>query len=297
MEHSVEEVCALLQRVKLGHCVPMIARHKVNGHELLKCTQSEFVRLLTTEGMLPFKARTAWDQLRPYVKPVTGHTKHIVRALVVGMDNYSGGGLPPLTNSVKDALAIAELLESAGVKVTVKLNLTIDEFKAATDEHIASLNEGDISILFYAGHGHMLKNMQRLMAIPKGDKPDFVKDALRVEVLANKMSKKKTLANIFFLDCCRDFKYEETRGTTPLPTGANVISFACSPNHKAYDGAEVGHGLYTQCLLRHLLTPGIDILEMLQRVGDDLIALAASRGCDQRSYFNSSLNRKLFLFQ
>merc|ERR1711988_1433350 len=127
--------------------------------------------------------------------------------------------------------------------------------------------------LFYAGHGHMLNNMQRLMAIPKGDKPDFVKDALRVEVLANKMSKKKTLANIFFLDCCRDFKYKETRGTTPLPTtGGNIISFACSPNHKAYDGAEVGHGLYTECLLKHLLTPGIDIIEMLHRVANDLIA-------------------------
>ena len=105
-----------------------------------------------------------------------------------------------------------------------------------------------------------------------------------------------TLANIFFLDCCRDFKYEENRGTTPLPTGGNIISFACSPNHKAYDGAEVGHGLYTECLRRHLLTPGIDILEVLQRVANDLIALAASVGCDQRSYFHSSMDRKLFLF-
>ena len=296
MDHSAEEVCALLNRVKLGHCVPFIMKNAVNGRELLKCTQAEFVRLLTTGGMLPFKARAAWDQLQPFVKPATGRTKHIVRALVVGIDNYSGGGLPPLKNPAKDALAIAELLESAGVIVTRKLNLTIDEFRAATDEHIKSLNEGDISMLFYAGHGHMLNNMQRLMAIPKGDKPDFVKDALRVEVLANKMSKKKTLANIFFLDCCRDFKYEETRGTTPLPTGGNIISFACSPNHKAYDGAEVGHGLYTECLRRHLLTPGIDILEVLQRVANDLIALAASVGCDQRSYFNSSMGRKLFLF-
>ena len=105
-----------------------------------------------------------------------------------------------------------------------------------------------------------------------------------------------TLANIFFLDCCRDFKYEETRGTTPLPTGGNVISFACLPNHRAYDGAEVGHGLYTKCLLKHLLTPGIDIIEMLKRVGKDLRALAESRGCKQRSDYNSSLNCKLIVF-
>ena len=296
-DFTVDDVCALLNRINLGHCVQAITKNKVNGRELLRCRQSEFIRFLKAEGMLAFKARAAWEQLYPYVKPAAGHAKYIVRALVVGMDDYSGGGLPPLKNSVKDALAIADILKGAGVNVTVKLNLPIDEFKAATNEHIASLNEGDISMLFYAGHGHMLKNMQRLVAIPKGDKPDFAKDALSVEVLAIKMSRRKTKANIFFLDCCRSFKYAETRGTAPIAVGANVISFACSPNHEAYDGAEVGHGLYTQCLIRHLLTPGIDILEMLQRVGEELIALAASMGCKQRSYYTSSLNHKLVVFQ
>jgi len=241
------------------------------------------------------------EKLQPHLKTAVGQAKHTIRALIVGVNDYSGD-LAPLKNSVNDARAIAKILESAGVKVTLKLNLTVDEFKAVTDEHISSLNEGDVSMLFYAGHGHMLKNTHRLMAIPKGDKAHFSKDALRVEVLANEMSKRKTKANIFFLDCCRTFKYEETatRGTTTLrgsAGGGNVISFACSPNHGASDGGKVGHGLYTKCLLRHLLTPGIDILEMLQRVGNDLIALSASRGRKQRSYFHSSLNHKVFLFK
>ena len=72
-KHSVEDLCALLERAQLGHCVPAIAKNKVNGRELLACTQSEFIHLLTDGGMLPFKARAAWDQLQPCLKPVSGH--------------------------------------------------------------------------------------------------------------------------------------------------------------------------------------------------------------------------------
>ena len=71
--HSVEDICALLQTVQLGHCVPIIAKNRVNGRELLKCTQSEFIHMLTIGGMLPFKARAAWDQLQPCLEPAVGH--------------------------------------------------------------------------------------------------------------------------------------------------------------------------------------------------------------------------------
>jgi len=297
---TTEELCRVLKEIGLGKCVPIIKTQEMDGDELLHYRQNEFIDLLVGSGFSAPKSRATWDKLEPHLKPAEGRaSKHIVRALVIGMDKY-GGGLTPLKNGVNDAYAMAAKLESAGVIVTVVINVTIDGLKAETDKYVASLNEGDVGLLFYAGHGTMFKNTQRMIAIPKGEKVDYNKDTLKVEVLVNKMSRQKTKANIVFLDCCRDFIYEpkhhDSRGGESLSEQGNVISFACSPNHQAYDGADLDHGLYTTCLLKHILTPNIDVIEMLRRVNQDLIALSKRLGREQIPYINQSLNITLCLF-
>ena len=296
-----DQLCGVLSEIGLDKFVPIIKTQEMDGDELLHYKKKEFIDLLTDNGFSAPKARTAWDKLESHLKPAEGRVgKHVVRAFVVGIDKY-GGGLTPLKNGVKDAYAVAKKLESAGVMVTVVTNVTIDELKAEADKYVKSLNEGDVSLLFYAGHGHMFNNMQRMMAIPKGEKANFKTDTLKVEVLLNKMSKRKTKANIVFLDCCRDFVYKETRGNVISyaledKVLGSVISYACSPNHSAHDGTDVGHGLYTKCLLRHILTPDIDVAEMLKRVNKDLIALSKELGIKQVPFINSSVNDILCLF-
>ena len=291
----------MLDEIGLHKCVPIVKDEGMDGHELLNHTQKDFTDLLMDNGLKAPKARTMWEKLQSHLKPAEGRrSQHVVRALVVGMDKY-GGGLNPLKNSVKDAYAMAAKLESAGVIVTLVTNVTIDELKAETNKYISTLEEGDVGLLFYAGHGKTFKNTQRIVAIPKGEKVDYDTDTLKVEVLLNKMSKQKTKANIIFLDCCRDFKYEvkysDARGGESTTSGqCNVVSYACSPNAKAYDGGDVGHGLYTKCLLKHILTPNIDVIEMLRRVNQDLIALCEELGLKQIPYINLSLNTSLHLF-
>ena len=299
---TTEELCGVLKEIGLEKCVPIVKNEEIDGQELLNYRRKEFTDLLIGNGFSAPKARTTWDKLQSHLEPAAGHVgkHHVVRALVVGMDKYSGG-LRPLKNGVKDAYAMAEKLESAGVIVTVVTNATIDVLEAKTKEYISTLEEGDVGLLFYAGHGTMFKNTQRLIAIPKGEKVDYDKETLKVEVLVHQMSAQKTKANIVFLDCCRDFKYEakrnDSRGGKAMASGqGNVISYACSPNHKAYDGADVGHGLYTACLLRHILTPNIDVIEMLKRVNQDLIAMSQELDREQIPYINSSLNIMLHLF-
>lgn len=302
---TVKEVCKLLKGLGLKKCIPIIKKEGIDGCELSNYTPDEFMSLLLRNGFSKPKARSSWQKLESYLKPTAGRAiNHRMRALVVGINKYVGD-LRPLKNAVKDAIDMAKKLESAGVIVTLVTDVTIDGFKAARDEYLSSLNQGDVGLLFYAGHGHMLNNTQRMMAIPKGEKANFKTDTLRVEVLLNQMSRRKTKANITFLDCCRDFKYNETRGGQSVEDSVqavvddvkgSVISYACSPNHTAHDGGDVGHGLYTQCLLRHLLTPNIDVHEMLRRVNIDLNALSKELGLEQTPYLSTSLNKFLCLF-
>ena len=284
----------MLETHQLGHCVTAIENDKIDGRQLLEINGPEFIDLLQKAGIAPYKARIAWADLQRLI-PAGGHAKHTIRALIVGIDNYHGD-LSTLRNSVKDALAMKTKLESAGVEVTFVKNVTIDELKAETDKYVLSLNEGDVGILFYAGHGHMFNNTLRLMAIPKGEEPNYDTDTLMVEALVNQMSKRKTEANLLLLDCCRDFRYKATTRGTPNARSDTVISYACAPNHSAHDGDDVGHGLYTECVLRHILTPNIDVIEMLTRIECDVEAFAANRKIDQVSQHTTSLKRKLYLF-
>ena len=62
------------------------------------------------------------------------------------------------------------------------------------------------------------------------------------------MKRRKTKANIFFLDCCRTFVYDESRGDSPKPTSFStrftddtLYAHATAPGHTASDGHD-GHG-------------------------------------------------------
>ena len=70
------------------------------------------------------------------------------------------------------------------------------------------------------------------------------------------MKRKKTQANIAIMDCCREFRYKATRGTTkqPIPTFTQpsnsyndnysgvLIALACAPNYGVDDDGGDGHG-------------------------------------------------------
>ena len=70
----------------------------------------------------------------------------------------------------------------------------------------------------------------------------------RDATLSRRMKRRKTKANIFFLDCCRSFVYDETRGGSPKPmnfsttfTQDTLYAHATAPGHTASDGHD-GHG-------------------------------------------------------
>ena len=81
-------------------------------------------------------------------------------ALVIGIDKYTGGGWPRLSNAVKDAELVAAELRERGFAVTLKTDLKSAELKSAFAEFFILKGSDPTARLFvwFAGHGHTIED-------------------------------------------------------------------------------------------------------------------------------------------
>ena len=133
-------------------------------------------------------------------------------ALVIGNGNYTNGW-DPLPGAMQDVKEVAEALKTHGFNVTLKTNLTSDEFNEAfltfVLEHGA--DENNRLLFYYAGHGYTLPlaNEQErgyLVMVdapdPDDDKLGFVRGSVNMETLVG--DSKVILARhvLFLFDPC-----------------------------------------------------------------------------------------------
>ena len=176
---------------------------------------------------------------------------------MVGISNYEH--LTSLPNAAKDAKAIANLLRKAGAKVILALDCNIVELREKKNEFMSLINEGDIAIFFFAGHGCQFRNHQRCIAKPftrmertELEQSQKIADySIQIDLLVDDLQKKKTHLNLILLDCCRSFNYADKSraGDDPITDGdqqrfnlnvpkGTVIGHASAPGEKAYDGSK-----------------------------------------------------------
>ncbi|CAF3782102.1 unnamed protein product [Rotaria sp. Silwood1] len=73
-------------------------------------------------------------------------------ALVIGIDNYKSGKI--LKTAIKDACDMSSKLESIGFTTNgPKLDLTCEQMEHAVVEFKHSIEEGDMALFYFAGHG------------------------------------------------------------------------------------------------------------------------------------------------
>ena len=88
-----------------------------------------------------------------------------------------------LRNAVNDARAIKELLEKEGVIVFYAENCTITELNTIVQWYLSSLKPGEVTLVFFAGHGVEYANANRLIAISESNVTDYEKDSLNFLLL------------------------------------------------------------------------------------------------------------------
>jgi TPR repeat protein len=92
-------------------------------------------------------------------------------ALIIGNDAYHA--LPRLRTAVKDANAVAELLQSRyGFRATTLTNATRDDVIQALDALRSKLTERDNLLIYYAGHGKLDRGSDRGFWLPIDAKED-----------------------------------------------------------------------------------------------------------------------------
>jgi uncharacterized caspase-like protein len=197
-------------------------------------------------------------------------------ALVVGIGDYAS--LPHLPNAVADARAIGDALGRAGFRVSLLVDPDTAALRAAVAGIQTSASGASAALFYYAGHAVQFQNRNYLLAADAAPhSADELEDqGLDVTRVIMRMAEAAAAVRLIFVDACRDSPLafikdaEGGRGLAPIVAGpGTTIVFSAAPEHAASDGAG-DHSPFATALLRHILSPGLELSPMLRQVANDL---------------------------
>ena len=199
-------------------------------------------------------------------------------ALVIGNGAYETS---PLENPPNDAADMSSVLRRLGFDVTTLIDVTAMEMDSAIYEFGRELsrNRDSVGVFYYAGHGMQVNGRNYLIPIGSNinaeDEVRF-KSIDAAQVLA-KMESAVNRVNIVMMDACRDNPFARSFRTSDrglavveAPRGSLII-YATSPGNVAADGSG-RNGVFTGALLKHIMTPDVDVEIMLKSVRADVMA-------------------------
>jgi uncharacterized caspase-like protein len=220
-------------------------------------------------------------------------------ALVIGNSKYQS--VTPLPNPVKDAGAIAELFSKAGFEVVKARNDVGNlEFKRALREFVEAATDSDIAVVYYAGHGIQIGDMNYMIPVDAKLAKEFdAKDeAVSLERIIEALEPAKKL-RLLILDACRDnpFLSKMQRrvamratqvgglGNMEPTTTDTLIAYAAKAGSTAEDG-DGANSPFAAALIKHITEPGLDVRLAFGRVRDDVRKATGGR---QEPFMSGSL--------
>jgi uncharacterized caspase-like protein len=203
-------------------------------------------------------------------------------ALVIGNGNYQ---FNPLVNPVNDANDITAALKKCNFTVIKTINATRQEMRQSIRRFGEAIVEGDaVGLFYYSGHAIQVEGENYLVPIGAGvyGEDEVEDECLKVSSVLRKMETARNRLNIIVLDACRDNPFgggfrSSTRGLAKMdaPIGS-IFAFSTAPGSVAADGTG-RNGLYTSVLLKHLLTPSLEIGQLFRRVRIEVIAASEDK--------------------
>jgi WD40 repeat protein len=192
--------------------------------------------------------------------------------LAVGINKYKNPRMT-LNYARPDAESFSTMMNDNSVQLfkNVELHTLYDEDASrqkilnTLDELTAKINQEDVFIFYYAGHGSMVDD--NFYFIPSEslrlyDVSSLNKDAIEASVLQDKFKHIKALKQLIVMDACQSGGSVEllaTRGASEekaiaqlsRSAGIHVMASAGSEQF-ATEFAELGHGLFTYVLIKAL---------------------------------------------
>lgn len=195
-------------------------------------------------------------------------------ALLVGVNQYLKPGFRDLEFAEADVIAVGEQLERLGFEVTVLLGsgtgerqATLANLDAAARKLVAPLGKSDVALVMLSGHGQTLRRSPGAQALDESffcpvdavsndPTTQFSLSLLLDSILAPNVGRKLVL-----VDACRDVPADASRGArnikgiegrvVSLPEDS-AIFFSCRAGQQSFERHELGHGLFTHCVLEGL---------------------------------------------
>jgi hypothetical protein len=219
-------------------------------------------------------------------------------ALVIGNGTYQK--VPALPNPLHDAQDVSDALKRLGFTVNTVTDADFDTFRRSLLEFGRRALKADMAVFYYAGHGVEINGDNWLLPIDVALKHeiDASAEAIDLRSAMQAVSSAKTLG-LVILDACRNNPFRssmassnstrrvEIPGLAPVEPSDNVlVAYAARDGTVAKDGAG-RNSPYTQSLLRHVETEGLEIDFLFRNVRDDVIA---ATGNEQQPFVYGSLS-------
>ena len=194
----------------------------------------------------------------PSQRQVSEHHKRT--ALIIGNADYTSTG--KLRNTLNDAKGVAQTLKDLGFDVQVIENGTYESMKNAIYAFGDRIQDVDVSLFFYAGHGMEIDGVNYLIPVDADIQShlDIKQKCVPLTgVLSTMEFANEEGLNLIILDACRNNPFPSgKRGGAGLakvtaPSGT-LIAYATDPGSVASDGDGV-NGLYTGELIKQLKIP------------------------------------------
>ena len=219
-------------------------------------------------------------------------------ALVIGNEAYTGS-VPSLRNPVNDAQGMAQALENIGFKVIPLYNADKSQIGEAIYQFSELIDSKGVALFYFSGHGVEVDGINYLVPIgAKIQKEYQVKYECNSanEILDMMEEKRGNRINVVILDACRDNPFKTRsiggHGLVAMPSSpGSLIAYAASAGNVAKDGAG-NHSPYTESLIKHIQTPGLEIEDVFKAVGKDV--LRATKNAQNPGRY-SNLNDDFYL--
>ncbi|MEM9783376.1 MAG: caspase family protein [Pseudomonadota bacterium] len=196
-------------------------------------------------------------------------------ALLIGNAEYARPDLW-LANPANDAIALAKALQELGFHTIMATDLDMAGMTAALAEFEAEMADAEIATFFYAGHGVQLDGENHLLAadFPVDSIGGMGTHTLTLGLVRAAFARAEPDVGVVILDACRDNPFEDaidSQGLARVPGRPGLlIAYATDPGNVAYDG--IGeNSAFTESLVRHIATPGVEARLMFGRVRQDVI--------------------------
>jgi hypothetical protein len=220
------------------------------------------------------------------------------RALVVGIDDYSGA---PLAGCVNDANAVTALLRvhedgspNFAVKTLTRPSLTItrSNLRSALGQLFSGSDEADVALFYFSGHGTE-NNLGGFIVTPDARQYDEGVPLIDVLTLANRSKAREC---VIILDSC----HSGHLGTLPaigneqayLREGVSILTAARAAQAAVEAG---GRGLFSELVCGALEGGAADVLGHTTVAGVYAYVDQALGPWDQRPLFRASVSKLVSL--